>query len=871
MVQNWLAQSTIANQNYPTASEDHAGPGPTNTHQYYDPHEQRQVRSPSLDTRRSAFPQPPEPPFDVGTRLRSPPQGFEHSPKSRKRLLSDSSILSVCKNQRLSPKDRYNASHHARALHGPAPAELSRRLEVIPQGADSDEPASPTLAYRSKKPRNKTRDDKYEHKKDKRRTRKSTEDQQPPKPSKRKKEDKTRTMTSSKNVMSNWASKAVLNDRITVQQPIKPGIFQNGREANKKPVQDLVFSDMHFLQERTGNAGPKPLSERRLRELEKQQKEMKEVSSFFLPAQAPREVLETDVGDQRGHNREILRKLQERSGSATRRYSTSKSSQSEPSASREYLLSEQVLQRRRDSDSSAQNIEEDRRSQGDCHRPVSSRDSRPTTYFSWSTSPSRSPIRKNGSVSQASSGIHDGRTTTPETVRRALVDSGIFRGTGIAPYDQERSITDEEQGGSESSTNDHAPSEDDMGRHDLQRRLETLLPPSWRVDRSQTTQKPSHKPRLSDEDDPGFARDPTQKQQHQHLHATVGDNRKDIAESAKITVRNEHVTQERPDEGRDPRRRVGLDEDTNHHTACLVSPDNDDRISIASRDLMPPPPLPDHVLQPRLGGAVQKPPATGPDTRYLPTNKELSAAAHMMAQHDVAHKNGHSEAPSETSPGISTRSSSQYGLIAPLQSASWVTPSPKPRTPALTTDTNTSRSSPNSFYDVNHPAGKGSLPTITQVRSAQRQESMAEFIARIEREADVIPPTSMNEQHNARENVSPIPDTGFMGCEDEDIEPADFGNVYDRDMSSLSSGLHENQPLYLPHSQSSCWMDGGQFTNGELEKVVHLAEYECPPGESNYHGSAEDRLRLPDPLNQRGLCADQACEMSSFWGPNNFL
>lgn len=218
MVQNWLAQSTIANQNYPTASEDHAGP--TNTHQYYDLHEQRQVRSPPLDTRRSALPHQPEPPFDVhvGTRLRSPPQGFEHSPKSRKRPLSDSSILSVCKNQRLSPKDRYSAFHQARALHGPAPAELSRRLKAISQGADSDEPSSPIPAYRSKKPRNKTREDKYEHKKDKHRARKSTEDQPPPKPSKRKKEDKKRAMTSSKNVMSNWASKAVLNDRITVCQ-----------------------------------------------------------------------------------------------------------------------------------------------------------------------------------------------------------------------------------------------------------------------------------------------------------------------------------------------------------------------------------------------------------------------------------------------------------------------------------------------------------------------------------------------------------------------------------------------------------------------------------------------------------------------------
>lgn len=219
MVQNWLAQSTIANQNYPTASEDdHAGPA--NTHQYYDPdlHERRQFRSLPHDTRRSAPPRPPESPFQAGTRRRSPPQGHEYSPNSRKRALSDSSILSACKNQRLSPKDRHNASYHASALHGPAPAELSRRLEVIAQGPGSDELDSPIPAYRSKKPRNKTRDDKYEYKKNKHRNRKSTEDRPPPKPSKRKREDKKRAMKCSKNVMSNWASKAVLNDRITVCQ-----------------------------------------------------------------------------------------------------------------------------------------------------------------------------------------------------------------------------------------------------------------------------------------------------------------------------------------------------------------------------------------------------------------------------------------------------------------------------------------------------------------------------------------------------------------------------------------------------------------------------------------------------------------------------
>ncbi|KAK8048981.1 hypothetical protein PG994_010711 [Apiospora phragmitis] len=810
MVQNWLAQSTIANQNYPTVSEDHVGP--INTHQTHGLHEQRQFRSLPRDTRSSARPRPRGSPLEAGTRLRSPPQGFVCSPNSHKRALSDSSILSVRKNRIVSSKDRYNASHHASAFHGPAPAELSRRSEVAVDGSSSDEPASPIQAYRSKKPRNKTRDDKYEHKKDKHRSKKSVEDRPLPKSSKRKKEDKKRALTSSKNVMSNWASKAVLNDRITVQQPIKPGIFQNGREANKKPVQDLVFSDMNFLQGR--------------KELENQQREMKEVSSFFLPAEAPGE-----IGHQGGLDQETSRRLQERSASSTRRYNASKSSQSEPSVSREHILGEQVLQRYRDSEASVHDIEGDRRSQDDHHRAISSRDSRPTTNISWSTSPPRSPLRTNGSISQASSGTHDRRTTTPETVRRALVDSGIFRGTGIATYDKDyvspnsKPITDGDQNGTESCGNEDIASEYDLGRHEIQHRLEILYPPAWRVDHSQAGQDPPSKPRLSGVDS-GSTCDPERKRQHLRS-TTAGDVRKDTAESAKIKLRDERATQEKPDERRGSQCYSRLDEAVNHHAACVAGLDNDDRLSITSRDLMPPPPLPHNVLRPRLSGAEQKPFPTGPDTRYYPTDEELSAAARVMAQHDTIHGIIGPKAPSETGHDMLTEGSSQYG-IAPLQSASWVTPSPKPPTPSLTADTTISRLSPMPSYDVDRLVGKRSFPTRSQARSDQSQESMAEFIARIEREADVIPPTPMTEHLKAREVVSSIPDTRCVDGGYVEIETADFGNVFDDGMGSSSSVLHENQSLHLPLHRASYWMDRRQLTTGDLDEPVHLANYGCP-------------------------------------------
>ncbi|KAK8056855.1 hypothetical protein PG993_002082 [Apiospora rasikravindrae] len=852
MVQNWLAQSTFANQNYPTVSE---GQTPaTRFSQLCYP----KVASFSPSKQVSAF-----------VVL---PQGFERSPTSHKRALSDSSILSVCKNRRLSPKNRRDDSHHASAFHLSEPAELSRRLEVIADDSNSDEPTSPTPAYRAKKPRNKTREDKYEHNKDRHRSSKPVEDRPPPKSSKRKKEEKKRALTSSKNVMSNWASKAVLNDRITVQQPIKPGIFQNGREANKKPVQDLVFSDMRFLEDRKGSTKPKPLSERRLRELEKQQKEMKEVSSFFLSAEGPVEVPNAD-GGHCDLNQETSRRLQERSASSARRYSASRSSQSEPSAIREHLLGEQVLQQYRDCDSSVQDIDRDRRSQDGHHRAMSSGDSRPATYFSWSTSPPRSPIRTNGSASQYSSGMHDRQTTTPETVRRALVDSGIFRGTGIAAYDQDyvcpnpKATTDEDQDETENRGNEDTASEGDLGRHEIRQRLEVLLPPAWRVDHGQTDQDLPSKPRLPD-DTPGSARDPEEKRQY--LLSTTGEFRRDAAESAKIKLRNERVIREKPDERRDPQSRSRPSGNSNHHTACLAESDNDDQLSITSRDLMPPPPLPHNLSRPRLSDTEQRTTATGLHTRYYPTSKELSAAVRVMAQHATIRDNVGLKLLNEAGYDISTEGSSQYG-IAPFQTASWVTPSPKPPTPSPTTETTMPRTSSMPSCDINQPAGKGPFPTTSQVRPAQPQESMAEFIARIEREANDLSPTPMTEHNKTPNVVSSTPDKRFVGEGDADIETTDIGDVFDGGMGYSSSFVPGKQPLHVLPQRASYWMDEGQFTTRDLEETVYLASHECPRSEYGYQGSMEDGLELPEIMSQRGLCDDQDFEMPFFWGPNNFM
>ncbi|KAK8126408.1 uncharacterized protein PG998_002167 [Apiospora kogelbergensis] len=823
MVQTWLAQSTFATQNYPTVtvSENHQV-GPSHTHRYYDLHGQRHSRSLPRDARRPTL-----------TRPQVPPQTYEHPPNSRKRALSDSSILSGGSNPRLSPKHRHNASRHESALHGLDPAELSGKLEVSVEGSGPDEPASPMQSYRPKKPRHKTRVDKYEHKKDRHRSRKSAEDEPPPKSSRRRKEDKKKAMATSKNVMSNWVSKAVLNDRIT---PIRPGIFKNGREANTKPVDDLVFSDMHFLQDQKCSTKPKPLSERRLRELEKQQREMKEVSSFFLPAEAVGETLDAVAGDKRGREQEAPRKLLERSVVEPRQHTASKSSESEPRHSQDSFLAEQVLPQHRDLDLSRHDVEGARRYQDHHNRPISSRSSRPTTYFSWSTSPPRSPLQSSGSVSQDSSGLQTRQTTTPETIRRALVDSGIFRGTGIAAYDQElmssssKAISDEDQCGSEGHGGEGMPPE---------KTLKDTRPQQTDVDSISARGLVEKRQKLSSKD---------------------RGLRENIANFADIGVL---------DKQRNAHSLSHIGGYANNQAACLVGSDNDDGISITSKDLMPPPPLPNSISQPRMSGAMQNASSNGPNPRYYPTSKELSAAARVVAQHDTTNRNIESRPLNLVGNESSTEGSSHHG-IASLEFTSWVTPSPKPPTPSLTTNMAKPDVSSTSSYNIGYTANKEPFQAVTQAK-ARPQESIADFIARIEREAEILPPTPMSRNYKACEVVSPLIDSRFVN-RDEEIDTAEFGDVFDGDVGSLSKPpLHENQPPRLPSNRAPSGNYNAKPITRGLEEKMGLADHECPRSEYISPGSIEDVAHPPESHDQGAPGDNKAHGLSTFWGPNNFI
>ncbi|KAF3060923.1 hypothetical protein GL218_03413 [Daldinia childiae] len=205
----------------------------------------------------------------------------------RRAVPSDSSFISGFENTTKPPSYTPGSAQggHVDTLTARAP----RDADLVHLDASSTTSRADERPNFEKRPRRKTREDKYETKKRNRNPEEgSAVDHSNRRSKKRKKVEKRKSMASSKNVMNNFTSNAVLNDRITVQPHLKPGLFDNGRASKKQPISDLTFSDMQFLKRQNRHVQPKVSSKSRLREKRREDREMEEVSTFFLSHKADR-------------------------------------------------------------------------------------------------------------------------------------------------------------------------------------------------------------------------------------------------------------------------------------------------------------------------------------------------------------------------------------------------------------------------------------------------------------------------------------------------------------------------------------------------------------------------------------------------------
>ena len=141
-----------------------------------------------------------------GTLLALPvSSSHQRKPRRRRPQSTDSSIISGLRISAESPRKRYRS---ASVREHNATSEYSSHLhqDLPPSASSLDQPSR-----FEKKPRRKTREDKYESKKCKRSQTKN--DSSKPR---RKSDKKKRVIGSGKHLMNNFTSDAVLNDRITV-------------------------------------------------------------------------------------------------------------------------------------------------------------------------------------------------------------------------------------------------------------------------------------------------------------------------------------------------------------------------------------------------------------------------------------------------------------------------------------------------------------------------------------------------------------------------------------------------------------------------------------------------------------------------------
>ncbi|KAH6682268.1 hypothetical protein F5X68DRAFT_233985 [Plectosphaerella plurivora] len=154
------------------------------------------------------------------------------------------------------------------------------------RGRSASLPPSPRQRFQSiqkddaprfeKRARHKTREDRYEPRND-------PPDQPSGRTVERKGQHRRRTeepvrkrLASARDVIDNFASDSILNNRLTLQPATTPGLFQNGHASAHKQPTDLAFNSMNFLarpRERKQTKQPKDTG--------KKEREVQEMSAFF--------------------------------------------------------------------------------------------------------------------------------------------------------------------------------------------------------------------------------------------------------------------------------------------------------------------------------------------------------------------------------------------------------------------------------------------------------------------------------------------------------------------------------------------------------------------------------------------------------------
>ncbi|KAG4438521.1 hypothetical protein IFR05_005995 [Cadophora sp. M221] len=299
----------------------------------------------------------------------------------------------------------------------------------------SSHPATPSPPKETfeKRARHKTREDRYEPKKKDKKSGKITGEKSSRKKREKRGDRKKAARKAGDELMQNFSSKSIAQDRLTIRPSQGPGLFNNGRAsspARRRGIPDLAFSEMEFLRHARTNqhadSADKVKSRSREKEKKMGSKVQDEISSFFRPNRAPLQDISSNQG---GTPSEVSRKehsLYARQLESERNTSINKPSKPcgsylDPGGKPQPAEPPNRYQTGHSYNPSPK-ISRSRNTPGSTSR-VSGK---ATTYVSWSES-QRSP---------PPTSLHDyfdqrPGSTTPDSVRRSIEKTGIFKDTGI--------------------------------------------------------------------------------------------------------------------------------------------------------------------------------------------------------------------------------------------------------------------------------------------------------------------------------------------------------------------------------------------------------------------------------------------------------
>ncbi|KAI0854429.1 hypothetical protein F5Y00DRAFT_7030 [Daldinia vernicosa] len=846
IVENWLEQTARPDPHpWPSTSQGYRKETPGNNSPYRpldatSPYNKRPRRVDPRWSPRHDFPShymhQSGPSFETS--------GPKDSRKSTRRRTapSDSSLISGFENTTKPPSYTPGSAqwNHVDTLTTRAPRDAG----LVYLHASSTTSRADEQPNFEKRPRRKTREDKYETKKRKRTHEEgSTVDYSNHRSKKRKKIDKRKSIASSKNVVNNFTSNAVLNDRITVQPHLKPGLFDNGRASKKQPISDLTFSDMQFLKRQSSNIQPKVLSKSRLREKRREDREMEEVSSFFLPHKADR-----DTPGLRFRKPDTSRKYQDmgRHFEQLMPICGGKPPGLSPPSHHGYAKHSHIS-----------------RAHGETVNPVrpdslgsnpDGKDTgRDTTYLTWSSSRRSSPRINEGDSRSSPNASGSVRTTIPESRRVDLITTGIYNNTRMPSCD--------DQSIEPSTSNKTIEMEPHSVRHmELEGAHNNMHQGSNRSckvryrDQAIMTEDP---PKCSE------SLEAIQITEDRHASRSRGEANVHIPHISNDIDRQQIVREVRltPNEKGGSRQHVDIPRSldgkpiTIHQIpeAAATHVDQNlerqkqqasDEASVSSRDAMPPPPT-SYSRNASLAVPRVDVEFNAPGQNTAPANLEFSQVPYRI-DHDKDIQDSQ-ESLEGCKQALLYESVANNGhTLLTSNSVPWI-PQKRPSAPIVGERVALLRPSTNPPTYVNQ--GEGRLSRGSHQRDfagSQKLETMAEFIARIENESQWQLP------HRGYDN---------LGLEEKAL-----------DLSSLDRGLSHEQPivcnmeketpLNLPLDFDPDYFDLRPRTTEACEEGLDI--------EAPYTQHRIDTPGILPNITQPLEEFEERLEMSSFWRPNQF-